>query len=264
MKCCSMSCWSNHTAVFIISIGSSRIQSVAAASDAIIYAAAQQFPDYELREVFLHRKTDTQTDPLQAALEQAVSDGIRTLVVQPAFLMYGYEYKKLEKVLGQYREKFRQIVLGEPLLAGEADFKAVRNAAAGQCVDYKDGKTAVCFVGHGGEAGVGSIYIKMQQMFTEAGYKDFFIGTIKGEPSLENIKKALRAGGSYRTVVLRPFMTAAGNHAYRDLAGEQDGSWKRALEQEGYQVVCVMEGLGQIPAVQEIFAAHIRSAVERL
>lgn len=259
-----MSCWIDRTAVMVISIGSSRMQSVADAAGAIAHAAAQQLPDCGLRKVFLHRSIDTQPDPLCEALGQAASDGIRTLVVQPAFLMRGYEYKKLEAVLGQYRKKFRQIVLGEPLLAGEGDFEAVRDAVVRQSADYVDGRTAVCLAGHGGEADVGNIYSKLQQMFTEAGYKDYFIGTIKGEPSLENVRKALRAGGSYRTVVLRPFMTAAGNHAYRDLAGEQDASWKRVLEQEGYQVVCVMEGLGQIPAVQETFAAHIRAAVERL
>lgn len=237
------------------------MQSVAATADAIALAAVQQFPDYELRKVFLHRSADTQMDPLREALEQAVSDGIQTLVVQPAFLICGYEYKKLEAALGKYRKKFRQIVLGEPLLASEADFEAVRNAVTEQSAGYVDGKTAVCLAGHGGEAGVSSIYRKMQQMFTESGYRDYFIGTIKGEPSLANVREALRAGDSYRTVVLRPFMAAAGSHAHRDLAGEQEDSWKRVLEQEGYQVVCVMEGLGQIAAVQEIFAAHIRAAM---
>jgi len=255
-----MSCWGDRPVIFIISIGSSRMQSVAAAASAIAHAAARQFPQYELRKVFLHQGRDAQPNPLKEALEQAASDGIRTLVVQPAFLMRGYEYQKLENVLGQYSKKFGKIVLGEPLLAGEADFEAVRNAVTGQSADYEDGKTAICFAGHGGEADAGNIYIKMQQMFADAGYKNYYIGTIKGEPSLEYVKKAIRSGGSYQTVVLRPFMTAAGNHAYLDLAGEQDGSWKRVLEQEGYEVVCVMKGLGQIPAVQEIFAAHIQAA----
>lgn len=175
-----MSCWSNPTAVFIISIGSSRIQSVAAASDAIVYAAAQQFPDYELREVFLHRKTDTQTDPLQAALEQAVSEGIRTLVVQPAYLMHGYEYRKLKKVLGQYREKFRQIILGEPLLAGEADFKAVRNAAAGQCADYKDGGGTGWILEAGAGTGRLSGGLCYGRAWTDSGGTGDFCGTYPG------------------------------------------------------------------------------------
>ena len=264
MKCCSMSCSNDRTAIFVVSIGSSRMQSVAAAVGAIAHAAAQQFPDYELRRVFLHHSKAVQTDPLLEALEQAAADGIRTLVVQPAFLMRGYEYQKLEDRLGQYCKEFRQIVLGEPLLAGEADFEAVRNAITEQTADYGDGRTSVCFVGHGGEAAVSSIYKKMQQVLAAAGYKDYYIGTIKGEPSLENVKEALRADGSYKTVILRPFMTAAGSHAYRDLAGEQDGSWKRVLEQEGYEVICVMKGLAQIPAVQEIFGAHIRAAAGQL
>lgn len=246
--------------ILIVSIGDKRNKSCMAAACAIAKAAARQFPDCWQRIVFVNKRLDPYNECVKHAFGQAISDGIHTLVVQPSYLMHGVEYKNLAKLLEQYKESFGQLVLGEPLLTDDNDFAAVRNAVLQKTAEYNDQKTAVCLVGHGNEASTENVYGKMQQLLKQAGCCNYYIGTLKSSPSFEDVKRALQEKGCYKRIVLYPFMAAAGSHAYKDIAGGQDSSWKRMLEQEGYDVVCILEGLAQLPAVQEVFAAHARAA----
>ncbi len=213
---------------------------------------AEQFPGWELREAF--------TSIINEALEKAAAEGVRRLIVQPLHLMHGREYAKVVCALRERGQYFAQTVLGEPLLSSDADFAAVLLAVIQRTAGFCDGRTAVCLAGHGSggslEANVDDIYTKMQQKLVRAGYKNYYVGVLKGEPSLEYIRNALKGDflGKYRRVVLLPFMIEAGSHAKRDVAG----AWKRELERDGYEVVCILEGLGQIRQVQKLYAQHIR------
>lgn len=260
------------TAILVVSFGTSYNDSRDLTIGAIEEAIKDAFPDYEVRRAFtsqiiidkLKERDGLQIDNVEEALDRAVEDGISTLVVQPTHLMDGYEYTDLADALKDYESEFEQVVLGEPLLSSDADFDAVAKAITEKTADYDDGETAICFMGHGTEAESNSIYPKMQETLKAAGYENYYIGTVEAEPTLEDVLTALKDKGSYKKVVLEPLMVVAGDHANNDMAGDEEDSWKTILQGEGYKVECILEGLGQIPAIQDIYVEHTRAAVDSL
>lgn len=260
------------TAILVVSFGTSYNDSRDITIGAIEEAIADAFPDYEVRRAFtsqiiidkLKERDGLEIDNVEEALDRAAKDGISNLIVQTTHLMDGYEYTDLANALEDYEDKFDQIVLGKPLLSDDADFDAVVKAITEKTADYDDGETAVCFMGHGTEADSNSVYPKLQDKLKEAGFENYYIGTVEAEPGLEDVLSALKEKGTYKKVVLEPLMVVAGDHANNDMAGDEEDSWKTVIEGEGYEVECILEGLGQVPAIQEIYVEHARAAAESL
>ncbi len=259
-------------AVLVVSFGTSYNDSREATIGAIESAIAKALPDYEVRRAFtsqiiidkLKERDGLEIDNVEEALDRAAADGIKTLVVQPTHLMDGYEYTDLADALKDYEDKFDRVVLAEPLLASDEDFDAVIRAVTEKTASYDDGETAICFMGHGTEADSNAVYAKMQEKLAAAGYENYYIGTVEAAPSLEDVITAINGKGTYKRVVLEPLMVVAGDHANNDMAGDEDDSWKTLIGNEGYEVECILEGLGQIPAVQDIYVAHTKAAVDSL
>lgn len=260
------------TAILVVSFGTSYNDSRNITIGAIENAIAKAFPDYEVRRAFtsqiiidkLKERDGLAIDNVDEALDRAIADGITSLVVQPTHLMDGYEYTDLKDALADYEDKFDEIILGEPLLSRDEDFDAVIHAITEKTAAYDDGETAVCFMGHGTEADSNAVYAKMQEKLTAAGYENYYIGTVEAKPSLDDVLAAVSGKGTYTKVVLEPLMVVAGDHANNDMAGDEDDSWKAVMEGEGYEVECLLEGLGQITAIQDIYVAHTQAAVDSL
>ena len=125
--------------------------------------------------------------------------------------------------------------------------------------EYDDGETAFCFMGHGTEAQANQVYRKLQEMFLAAGQENYFIGTVEAEPALEEVLAQVKKG-SYKRAVLQPLMIVAGDHANNDMAGDEEGSWKRAFEEAGYEVSCILRGLGELEKIRRIFIKHAKEA----
>lgn len=256
-------------AILMVSFGTSYNDSRTATIDGIENAVAQDFSDYEVRRAFtsqiiidkLKERDNLEIDNVTQALERAVADGIKELVVQPTHLMDGYEYQDILEELTAYVDQFDKILLGEPLLASDEDFDAVVKAITETTAAFDDTETAICFMGHGTEADSNAVYAKMQEKLHQAGYENYYIGTVEAAPALEDVVAALKEKAVYKKVVLQPLMVVAGDHANNDMAGAEEDSWKSVLEKEGYEVECVLEGLGQIPAIQDIYIKHIRTAI---
>ena len=210
------------------------------------------------------KKEGIRIDNVREALDRALSDGVNTLVVQPTHLMKGLEYDKLCGILSDYSDTFSSIALGDPLLTSEEDYSRVADALILATEGYDDGETAVVFMGHGTEAAANGVYGRMQDVFKDTGRKNYFVGTVEAEPSLDDVISAVRAG-SYKRVVLRPMMLVAGNHAVNDMADEDDPeSWYSRFTAAGYETVCIIEGLGQIAAVRDIYADHAHRVISSL
>lgn len=260
------------TAILVVSFGTSYNDSRDLTIGAIEEAIQVAFPDYEVRRAFtsqmiidkLKERDGLEIDNVEEALDRAVEDEISTLVVQPTHLMDGYEYTDLADALKDCESEFEQVVLGEPLLSSDADYDAVAKAITEKTADYDDGETAICFMGHGTEAESNSIYPKMQETLKAAGYENYYIGTVEAKPTLEDVLTALKDKGAYKKVVLEPLMVVAGDHANNDMAGDEEDSWKTIIQGEGLEVECILEGLGQIPAIQDIYVEHTRAAVDSL
>ena len=245
--------------------------SSASAPAAIENALEEAFPDFSVRRAFtshiiidhVFSRDGEVIDNVAQALDRAVENGVKTLVVQPTHLMHGFEYDDLMKELLTYADAFEAITVAEPLLTNEEDFAAVADAIVKATAEYDDGETAICFMGHGTEHESNAVYAKMQSVLEEKGCANYFIGTVEATPSVEDVLALVQAG-NYKKVVLRPLMIVAGDHANNDMAGDDADSWKSIFKAAGYEVTCVVEGLGQLEEVQQIFVQHTREVLELL
>ncbi len=259
-------------AILVVSFGTSYNESRDLTIGAIENAIADAFPEYEVRRAFtsqiiidkLAQRDGLVIDNVEEALDRAAEDGITTLVVQPTHLMKGYEYTDLADALEDYKAQFETVVLAEPLLTSDADFDAVADAITTRTADYDDGKTAICFMGHGTESDANSVYPKLQEALTANGYDNYFIGTVEAEPSFEDVLTAVGANRDYTTVVLEPLMVVSGDHATNDMAGDEDDSWKSGFAAEGYKVECILEGLGQNAGIQKLYVSHTQDAIDSI
>ena len=257
--------------LLVVSFGTSFNDSRRLTIGAIESALEKAFPEYAVRRGFTSQiiidhvaKRDGEIiDNMQEALDRAVDNGVKTLVVQPTHLMNGLEYEEMSKAIAQYSDAFEQISIGQPLLTSDEDFQAVAKAITEATADYDDGETAIVFMGHGTEAESNGVYAKMQQVLTDGGYAHYYVGTVEATPSLDDVLEAVKQG-SYKRVILRPLMVVAGDHANNDMAGDEDDSWKTTFEKEGYEVVCEVEGLGALEAVQQLYVEHAQAAVDAL
>ncbi len=260
------------TAILVVSFGTSFNNSRDITIGAIENEIADAFPQYPVRRAFtsqiiidkLAERDGLEIDNVTQALDRAVADGIRTLIVQPTHMMSGYEYTDLSNELAEYESDFEKIVLGEPLLTTEEDFQAVATALENATKEFDDGETAIVFMGHGTEADSNQIYSQMQETATEKGLENYYIGTVEAEPTLEDVMAALKEKGSYKKVVLEPLMVVAGDHANNDMAGDDEDSWKNMLEAEGYEVTCRLTGLGEMADIRRIYVDHTRAAIDSL
>lgn len=256
--------------ILVVSFGTGYDESREKTIGAVERAVAAAFPDYELRRAFTSRmilrklrERGLVFSDVEEALSQAVKDGVNTLVVQPTHLMNGYEYTALAGKVERYRDKFETVALAGPLLMEEEDFAPAAAALRKEVCPYIDEKTAFCYMGHGTESTANWVYLRLQEELLGLGCEDCYIGTVEAEPSLDTVLRLLKEKKSYRRVIVKPLMVVAGDHANQDMAGEGEDSWKSRLEAEGYQVQCILQGLGENPDIRALYVEHAGKAMKR-
>lgn len=257
--------------LLVLSFGTSYNDSRRLTIGAIEKSLQEAFPEYAVRRGFtanividhVNERDGILIDDVEAAMERAIDNGVKTLVVQPTHLMNGLEYNELYEQVANYADAFEQVAFGEPLLTSDEDFECVETAITDWTAEYNDGETAIVFMGHGTEAESNEVYTKLQDMLKEDGHDNYFIGTVEAEPSLETVLAAVEAGG-YKKVVLEPLMVVAGDHANNDMAGDEEDSWKTAFESAGYEVECLLRGLGENEAIRELYVKHAQAAIDSL
>lgn len=254
--------------LLVVSFGTSFNDNRRLTIGAIEAAEEAAFPEYSVRRAFtaqividhIQKRDGEVIDNFGQAIQRAIDNGVKTLVVQPTHLMNGFEYNDVVNELAQYSDAFDKVVVGEPLLTSDEDFETVRAAIVKATAEYDDGKTAICFMGHGTEAESNAIYAKMQEKLTAAGNANYFVGTVEASPSVEDVLELVKAGG-YTRVVLRPLMIVAGDHANNDMASDEEDSWKTTFTNAGFEVVTVIEGLGQLEEIQQLLVSHTQAAI---
>ena len=274
---------------FGTSFNDSRAKDIKGVEDALQAA----YPDWSVRRAFtaqiiinhVQARDGEKIDNMQQAMDRAVANGVKNLVVQPTHLMHGAEYDEMMEMIDDYRDKFESVAVAEPLL-GEVgadatvineDKEAVAKAVTAEAVATagydsveaaaKDG-TAFVFMGHGTSHTAKISYSQMQTVMQTLGYDNVFIGTVEGEPestSCENVIEAVKAAG-YTKVVLRPLMVVAGDHANNDMAGADEDSWLSQFEASGAfdSVDCQIAGLGGVADVEQLYIAHTKAAIDSL
>ena len=279
--------------LLVVSFGTSFNASRAADIKGIEDALQAAYPDWSVRRAFtaqiiinhVQARDGEKIDNMQQAMDRAVANGVKNLVVQPTHLMHGAEYDEMMEMIDSYRDKFESVAVAEPLLGEvgadatvinsdkEAVAKAITTAAVKDAgFDSLDAaaaeKTAFVFMGHGTSHTAKISYSQMQTTMQTLGYDNVFIGTVEGEPeetACENVIEAVKAAG-YTKVVLRPLMVVAGDHANNDMAGADDDSWLSEFKASGAfeEVETQIAGLGEISDIQQLYIAHTKAAIESL
>ena len=258
--------------ILVTSFGTSFPDSRHITIGAIESAIRESYPDYDVRRAFtaqiiidhIEKDTGRHIDNFEEAMERAIKDGVKEIIVQPTHLMDGFEYTDIKDALANYESSFEKCALGEPLLASDADQKAVAEAIKAAMEEYEDDSTAICLMGHGTEADSNSIYETMQGVFTDLGYDNYFVATVEAEPTFDDVAEAASKAG-YTKAVLRPMMVVAGDHANNDMADEEDPeSFASIMKNAGFEVQSVIEGLGQLDAVDDIYVQHVAAAISTL
>ena len=277
--------------LLVVSFGTSFNDSRTADIGGIEKALQTAYPDWSVRRAFtaqiiinhVQARDDEKIDNMDQALQRAVDNGVKNLVVQPTHLMHGAEYDELTEAVESYKDKFESVTIAEPLLgevgdsddAVNDDKKAVAEAITAEAVKTAgydslevaeaDG-TAFVFMGHGTSHTAKISYSQMQSQMNDLGYKNVFIGTVEGEPEdtaceavIEKIKEA-----GYKKVVLRPLMVVAGDHANNDMAGDDEDSWKSQFEVSGAfdKIDTQIAGLGEISSIQDLYVAQSKAAID--
>ncbi|MCR5168632.1 MAG: sirohydrochlorin cobaltochelatase [Oscillospiraceae bacterium] len=260
---------SDKPVILTVSFGTSYNDSREKTIGGIEKAIQDANPDKEVRRAFtsqiiidkLKERDNIVIDNVDEAFERLIADGVKDLTVQPTHVMSGFEYDDLMEVVKANADKFDIVRVGSPLLTSDDDYKNVVEAITAATAEYDDGDTAIVFMGHGTEHPANATYAKLQSMLTDAGKKNYCIGTVEAEPSIEDVIEFAKNGG-YKRIVLEPLMVVAGDHANNDMAGDEEDSWKTILTNEGFEVVPVLRGLGEIEAVQKIYVDHVKNAAE--
>ena len=277
--------------LLVVSFGTSFNDSRAEDIKGIEDALAKAYPDWSVRRAFtaqiiinhVQARDDEVIDNMQQALDRAVENGVKNLVVQPTHLMHGAEYDEMTEAINGYKDKFESVAIAEPMLGEVGDDATVINddkKAVAQAItdtackeagfDSMDAAaeagTAFVFMGHGTSHTANVTYDQMQTQMENLGLKNAFIGTVEGKPEdtacEEVIKKAQDAG--FKKVVLRPLMVVAGDHANNDMAGDDEDSWKSQFEASGAfdKIDTQIAGLGEISAIQDLYVAHTKAAMD--
>ena len=277
--------------ILVVSFGTSFNDSRATDIGGIEKAIQAANPDWSVRRAFtaqiiinhVQARDGEKIDNMDQALQRAVDNGVKNLVVQPTHLMHGAEYDELTAAVEEYKDKFESVKIAEPLL-GEvgadatvinADKAAVAEAITAEAVKdagfdsldaVKEDGTAFVFMGHGTSHTAKVSYSQMQTQMEQLGYDNVFIGTVEGEPeetSCEAVIEKLKEAG-YKKVILRPLMVVAGDHANNDMAGDDDDSWKSQFEASGAfdSIDTQIAGLGEIQAIQQLYVAHTQAAID--
>ena len=279
--------------LLVVSFGTSFNDSRAEDIGGIEKALQKAYPDWSVRRAFtaqiiinhVQARDGEKIDNMDQALQRAVDNGVKNLIVQPTHLMHGAEYDELSEAVASYSDKFESVSIAEPLLGevGSADDsvnsdkEAVAKAVTAEAVKTagyesldaaKEDGTAFVFMGHGTSHTAKISYSQMQNQMNALGYDNVFIGTVEGEPedtACEAVIEKIQEAG-YKKVVLRPLMVVAGDHANNDMAGDDDDSWKSQFEASGVfdSIETQIAGLGQIPVIQDLYVSHTHAAMEEL
>ena len=247
----------------------------------------ERFPDCTVQRCFtsrMIRKKLLERDGLEIyspeqAMRNAQEKGIRELIVQPLYLMHGFEHRRLMETVREAAPSFDKLAVGKPLLSDDTDFCTMADAVL-RNLSAPEPDTAVVLMGHGNEKKAkhlsgdvriertsagdihdNAVFAVLQQTLRGAGADNYFVATVEGEPEISDILPLIKEKG-FRKVILAPFMVVAGDHARNDLAGEGEDSWKNIFIRSGFEVETVLRGIGEWEEVQDLFAAHAAQCMQ--
>ena len=249
-------------AILVVSFGTSHDGTRDKTIGALERQVAAAYPDIPVRRAFTSKviiemlgKRGIQVDPVPQALDQLAQEGFSQVAVLSSHLIPGEEYDKLSSLIQGYLPKFQSLTLSRPLLSSAQDMTEVAQAVLDR--HPLPAGEALVLMGHGTHHWANCIYPALDFIFQDLGQNHVFVGTVEGYPQVDSVLRRLQKAG-FRRAALAPLMLVAGDHAVNDMAGEEPDSWKSQLECAGIAVRCCLEGLGEVPAIRELYLSHLR------
>lgn len=261
-------------AMLVVSFGTSYGGSREKTIGAVERELSAAFPNYDVSRAFTSRiilkilkeRDGFFVDDVDTALTRLKKDGYEEVVIQPTYMICGIEYDDMMAAAFCHRTEFNSFKIGSPALDREMDFNEIVELLATETASYDKEDTAIVFMGHGSEHKANQVYTLMDRLFKESGHENYVMGTVEAVPSLpaviDQVKSMNVERPRIKRVVLLPFMVVAGDHANNDMAGEDESSWRSSFEAAGFEVECVMKGLGEYQGMKKLFVRHAREAME--
>lgn len=254
-------------AILVVSFGTSHENTRAVTIDAIESEIASAFPDFAIYRAWtsgmiirkILKRDHVKIFTVIEAMEQMLADGITDVIIQPTHVINGIENDLMKEHALSFRDAFRSIRFGTPLLTSEADNRAVI-AAVTETFSSLSPKDALVLMGHGTTHYSNAIYAALDYQFKEMGYPNIFVGTVEAYPDMDTLLRLVDQTHPEQ-IYLAPFMIVAGDHAVNDMAGEDEESWQSQFQSLGYPVTCILKGLGEYEAIRKIFLQHIEDAL---
>ena len=248
-------------AIIAASFGTTYAHGLEKSISAVEELLRREFYGYEVRRAFTSsmviaalKKRGERIDSVGEALEKLAVQGFSEVIIQPTHIISGFEYDKILDAAKEYKDRFKSLQVGAPLLDSDDDIERI-------CDFFEmefGSENATALMGHGTEHSANSLYSRFAEKCRQKGYKNIFVGTVEGTPVIDDIIPQIKAGG-YKKVIVTPLMFVAGDHANNDMAGDEPESWKSRLEKAGFEVVSVVKGLGEYPEIQSMYAQHIKN-----
>ncbi|MCI8484240.1 MAG: sirohydrochlorin cobaltochelatase [Lachnospiraceae bacterium] len=257
------------TAILLVSFGTSYLDSKEKTIDKIMGKISEAFPNCRLYQAWtskmllkiLKERYHLAIPSVEEAMAEIISDGIKTLIVQPTHFIHGVENDTMINTIQKHVPDTMNVFFGSPLLCSPRDQKKALQTILSD-FSHLSQKEALVLMGHGTTHYDNFIYAALNDMLKEMGYANFFLGTMEAYPDLSVLLQKMQNKGIQK-VHLAPFMLVAGKHAHQDMAGTSQRSWKSLFEKAGYEVICHFKGLGEYDSIQELYLEHLRAAFDQ-
>lgn len=257
----------NSKAILVVSFGTSYKETREKTIDKIEEDIQNAYKDYKVYRAFtskmiikkLKTRDNIYIDTVEEAVERMINDGVKELIMQPTHIINGLENDIMIEDLRKYKDKFQSIKIGSPLLTDINDYGKLVEILENKFAHVPEDE-ALVFMGHGSSHHANAVYPALDYTFKDHGFINFFVGTVEGYPEIESVIKFVKEFKP-KKVHLTPLMIVAGNHAIKDMASDEEDSWKTLFENEGYEVNCLIKGLGEYQEIRDMFVEHVKKAV---
>lgn len=263
--------------ILIVSFGTSYRESREKTIDVLVEQFKKTFSDIPVYLAFtskvilkkIYEEEQINIDTVEEALKRMYMEGIERVFIQPTHMINGIENEDMLEIIDQYRKLFQGgIYTGTPLLTDVEDYRQVLDALVEELhendiyVSRETYDTSILLMGHGTSHYANAVYPAFDYLIKETGYVNLFVGTVEGYPDVHTVLKLIKQK-QVKKIVLVPFMFVAGDHAKNDMAGDNENSWKHILEKEGYEVECLIKGMGEYRKIRECYTRHLKRVMEK-
>lgn len=256
-------------AILIVSFGTTYPATRQKNIEAITRQVQARYPDVLVAEAVSSKVVRAAMKEREELAPKSPEEGLLALkeqgathvVVFPTHVIDGIENHRMKAVVDAHADAFEAIAVADALLGRPQDYADVA-AALWESLKEEVGDAPLVLMGHGSEHIADSSYARFEEALRRYSGHAVYLATVEGAVTISDVIARMQ-GKKQTRVVVAPFMLVAGDHANHDMAGEAD-SFASRLRDAGYVPECLIRGIGEYPAVREVYLAHLREQTNRI